>query len=216
MLNSVIRDIELYRFNFQYRYFDVLPTLGNAMGHAVAVCGMPGSGKGEFAEIIAASGVPVRSMGDMIRAEVKARGIEGGPTIYGEVAADLRAKYGEDILAVRLADEVSELMKTHSLVLIEGMRGTAEYEIFNSRWKPNFSSIAITANPEVRFQRTQKRGRSEDGDREQFEIREQREAGWGLYNLIENADFSLNNESTLEDLVKAANNWLEEFTKNNS
>ena len=126
------------------------------MGHAVAVCGMPGSGKGEFANIIAANGIPVRSMGDMIRAEVKARGIEGSPTIYGEVAAELRAEFGEDILAVRLADEVSELMKTHPIVLIEGMRGTAEYEIFNSRWKPNFSSIAITANPEVRFQRTQK------------------------------------------------------------
>ena len=194
----------------------MLPTSGNTMGHAVAVCGMPGSGKGEFADIIAANGIPVRSMGDMIRAEVKARGIEGGPTIYGEIAANLRAKYGEDILAVRLADEVTELMKTNPLVLIEGMRGSAEYEIFNSRWKPNFSSIAITANPELRFQRTQKRGRLEDGDREQFQIREEREAGWGLYSLIENADFSLNNESSLEDLVKAANNWLEEFTRNNS
>ena len=84
--------------------------------------GMPGSGKGEFANIIAANGIPVRSMGDMIRAEVKARGIEGSPTIYGEVAAELRAEFGEDILAVRLADEVSELMKTHPIVLIEGMR----------------------------------------------------------------------------------------------
>ncbi len=186
------------------------------MGHVVAVCGMPGSGKGEFADIIAANGVPVRSMGDMIRAEVMARGLEGGPTIYGEVAANLRAKYGEDVLAVRLADEVTELMKTNPLVLIEGMRGSAEYEIFNSRWKPNFSSIAITANPNLRFQRTLKRGRLEDGDREQFQIREEREAGWGLYSLMENADFSLNNESTLEDLVKAANNWLEEFIRNNS
>ncbi len=192
------------------------PTLGHIMGHAVAVCGMPGSGKGEFANIIAANGVPVRSMGDMIRAEVKSRGIEGGPAIYGEVAADLRAKYGEDVLAVRLADEVTELLKIHPIVVIEGMRGTAEYDIFNSRWKPNFSSIAITANQEVRFQRTQERGRSEDGDRNQFEIREAREAGWGLYTLIENADYSLNNESSLEDLVVAANNWLEEFKENNS
>ena len=205
-----------YSFILNNRYFDVSSTLGCIMGHAVAVCGMPGSGKGEFANIIAANGVPVRSMGDMIRAEVKSRGIGGGPAIYGEVAADLRAKYGEDVLAVRLADEVTELLKTHPIVLIEGMRGTAEYDIFNSRWKPNFSSIAITANQEVRFQRTQQRGRSEDGDRNQFEIREAREAGWGLYTLIENADFSLNNESSLEDLVVAANNWLEEFKENNS
>ena len=43
------------------------------MGHAIAVCGMPGSGKGEFARIIADNGIPVRSMGDMVRAEVEAR-----------------------------------------------------------------------------------------------------------------------------------------------
>lgn len=203
-----------YSFILNNRYFDVLPFIGVGMGHAVAVCGMPGSGKGEFANIIAANGVPVRSMGDMIRAEVKSRGIDGGPTIYGEVAADLRAKYGEDVLAVRLADEVTELLKSHPIVLIEGMRGTAEYDIFSSRWAPNFSSIAITANQEVRFKRTQERGRSEDGDRKQFEIREAREAGWGLYTLIENADFSLNNESSLEDLVRDANQWLEEFKQN--
>jgi len=203
-------------FILNNRYFDESPALGCIMGHAVAVCGMPGSGKGEFANIIAANGVPVRSMGDMIRAEVKSRGIDGGPTIYGEVAADLRAQFGDDVLAVRLADEVTELLKSHPIVLIEGMRGTAEYEIFSSRWEPNFSSIAITANQEVRFKRTQERGRSEDGDRKQFEIREAREAGWGLYTLIENADFSLNNESSLEDLVRVANSWLENFKQNNS
>ncbi|MED6338269.1 MAG: AAA family ATPase [Candidatus Thermoplasmatota archaeon] len=186
------------------------------MPHAVAVCGMPGSGKGEFAKILADQGIPVRSMGDMIRAEVKSRGIEGSPDIYGEVAADLRAEFGEDVLAIRLADEVSELLETNSIVLIEGMRGTAEYEIFSSRWSPNFSSVAITANQEIRFQRTQSRGRPEDGDREQFQIREEREAGWGLYSLIENADFEIKNESSLEDLVSLTNNWLAKFTKNKS
>ena len=55
------------------------------MGHAVAVCGMPGSGKGEFANIIAANGVPVRSMGDMIRAEVRRHGLDEAPHVFGEV-----------------------------------------------------------------------------------------------------------------------------------
>lgn len=197
-------------------YFDLLPSVRIDMPHAVAVCGMPGSGKGEFAQILAGKGIPVRSMGDMIRAEVKSRGIEGNPNVYGEVAADLRAEFGEDVLAKRLADEVSELLKTNPIVLIEGMRGTAEYEIFSSRWSPNFSSVAITANQEIRFQRTQSRGRPEDGDREQFQIREEREAGWGLYSLIENADFEIKNESSLEDLVLLTNNWLAKFTKNKS
>ena len=203
-------------FNMNSSYFDLLPSVRIDMPHAVAVCGMPGSGKGEFAKILADQGIPVRSMGDMIRAEVKSRGMEGSPDVYGEVAADLRAEFGEDVLAIRLADEVSELLETNSIVLIEGMRGTAEYEIFSSRWSPNFSSVAITANQEIRFQRTQSRGRPEDGDREQFQIREEREAGWGLYSLIENADFEIKNESSLEDLVSLTNNWLAKFAKNKS
>lgn len=188
--------------------------LHDCMGHAVAVCGMPGSGKGEFAKIISDNGIPVRSMGDMVRAEVAARGLTGSPTVFGEVAADLRRKFGDDILAKRLADEVSKLMLTHSIVLIDGLRGTAEYEMFSNRWGSEFTCIAIIANQDVRFLRTQKRGRPEDGDRQQFQIREDREAGWGLNSLIEQADYSLTNESTLTEFVQATNGWLSEFRKN--
>ena len=184
------------------------------MGHAIAVCGMPGSGKGEFARIIADNGIPVRSMGDMVRAEVETRGLTGSPTVFGEVAADLRAKHGDDILAKRLADEVSKLMLVHQIVLIDGMRGTAEYAMFSSRWGANFTSIAIMANQDVRFERIQKRGRPEDGDRQQFQIREDRESGWGLNSLIAQADYSITNESSLTELVDATNLWLSTFRKN--
>ena len=80
-------------------YFIEPFSAGHVMGHAVAVCGMPGSGKGEFAKIIARCGIPVRSMGDMIRAEVKSRRLAESPAIYGEVAADLRANFGEEVFS---------------------------------------------------------------------------------------------------------------------
>jgi dephospho-CoA kinase len=189
-----------------------VPTIPTAMGKVVAVCGMPGSGKGEFAQIIAKQGIPVRSMGDMVRAEVASRNLEPSPTIFGEVAADLRANHGEEVLAVRLADEVDNLLETHPVVLIEGMRGTAEFEIFKNRWKSNFSSMAIEASKEIRFARTQSRGRSEDGDYTQFEIRETREAGWGLTQLISKADFTIINEGNLEELIYESKSWLSNFS----
>ena len=89
------------------------------MGRVVAVCGMPGSGKGEFAAVIAQQGVPVLSMGDMVRAEVRRQALEETPGIFGEIAAQLRAEHGEDVLAVRLADAVDALLVEHSIVLIE-------------------------------------------------------------------------------------------------
>ena len=195
------------------RYFQEVPTTPTAMGKVVAVCGMPGSGKGEFAQIMANHDVPVRSMGDMVRAEVAARSLDPSPTIFGEVAADLRDKYGEEVLAVRLADEVDDLLLSHAIVLIEGMRGTAEFDIFSNRWNSRFSSMAIVASKEIRFSRTQSRGRSEDGDYTQFEIREKREAGWGLMELINAADFTIKNEGSLEDLIYQSQSWLSNFSK---
>ena len=108
---------------------------GLVMAWVVAVCGMPGSGKGEFAAVLSQAGVPVVSMGDMIRAEVRVQGLVEEPHIFGEVAAALRAEHGEDVLAVRLCERVDELLETHEMVLIEGLRGTAE-DRFVTVWVP--------------------------------------------------------------------------------
>ena len=104
------------------------------MANVVAVCGMPGSGKGEFAAVLDQAGIPIVSMGDMIRAEVRQRGLVEEPHVFGQVAAELRAQHGEEVLAVRLCERVDELLEGHPLVLIEGLRGTAEDDVFSQRW----------------------------------------------------------------------------------
>ena len=121
------------------------------MGQVVAVCGMPGSGKGEFAAVLAEAGVPIVSMGDMIRAEVQRLGLEEAPHVFGEVAASLRAAHGEDVLAVRLCDRVDELLQRHPLVLIEGLRGTAEDAVFAARWGEMYRTVAIIADADCAF-----------------------------------------------------------------
>jgi len=60
------------------------------MSRVLAVCGMPGSGKGEFAQVFMDAGIPVRSMGDMVREEVARRELEVVPEVFGQVASDLR------------------------------------------------------------------------------------------------------------------------------
>jgi dephospho-CoA kinase len=179
------------------------------MPQVVAVCGMPGSGKGEFAAMLASAGVPVVSMGDMIRAEVRNRGLEEAPHVFGEVAASLRAEHGEEVLAVRLCERVDELLEANPLVLIEGLRGTAEQTVFSARWGEAYRTVAIVADAELRFERIQQRGRSEDGDRAAFEARNQREAGWGLDRLIHDADDTLPNETDLAAFHARCRAWLE-------
>ena len=181
------------------------------MGKVVAVCGMPGSGKGEFAAVLELQGVPVLSMGDMVRAEVKRQNLAETPGIFGEIAAQLRAEHGEDVLAVRLADAVDELLESNPIVLIEGMRGTAERIVFSQRWSEAFASVAVEASPDVRFTRIQNRGRSEDGDRASFEIRDTREIGWGLDQIILEADHHIDNNLDLATFQDNCQTWYVEF-----
>jgi dephospho-CoA kinase len=140
----------------------------SSMARVVAVCGMPGSGKGEFANVLHSHGIPVLSMGDMVRAEVRRLELKESPGIFGEIAAQLRAEHGEDVLAVRLADAVDEHLKNNSIVLIEGMRGTAERIVFEQRWKKNFFSLAVDASPDTRF-RTEDVRKMETEKRSKYE-----------------------------------------------
>ena len=184
----------------------------SSMARVVAVCGMPGSGKGEFAQVLTENKIPVLSMGDMVRAEVRRLELEESPGIFGEIAAQLRALHGEDVLAVRLADAVDTHLESNSLVLIEGMRGTAERIVFENRWGENFFSVAVVASPDVRFTRIQNRGRSEDGDLSAFEVRDARERGWGLEEIIEESNFIIDNNVELDTFRNSCHAWLESFT----
>ena len=183
----------------------------SSMSRVLAVCGMPGSGKGEFAQVFMEAGIPVRSMGDMVREEVARRNLEVVPEIFGEVASDLRREFGEDVLAVRLTAAVDELLNTHSLVLIDGLRGTAEYNVFKSTWGERFQSVAIHTDKDIRFERMMARGRSEDGGIATFEARDEREKGWGLEDLIDDADVLVENNDDLVQFQNQIRTWLATF-----
>lgn len=178
------------------------------MGRVFAVCGMPGSGKGEFAQVLSNNDIPVRSMGDMVREEVARRELEIAPEVFGIVAADLRREFGDDVLAVRLTAAVDELLKDNPIVLIDGLRGTAEYDVFKSTWGKTFQSIAIVTEKQIRFARMAARGRSEDGGTATFEARDEREKGWGLESLIESADVQLENNLDLVHFQDEIRTWL--------
>ena len=179
------------------------------MGLVFAVSGLPAAGKGEFASILASRGIPVRSMGDMVRSEVKSRGIPEAPHVFGEVATDLRAKYGDDVLALRLIDVVDELLLSNPIVLIEGLRGTAERDVFVNHWGESFRVVAITASKKLRYERVQSRARSEDGNLSDLETRDKREIGWGLDVIIHEADFTFTNDSDLDGLKNQVSAWLD-------
>ena len=182
------------------------------MVRVLAVCGLPACGKGEFADVASSLSLPVRSMGDMVREEVVRQGLEGDPRVFGRIAVELRAAHGDDVLAVRLADAIDAMEERPALLIIDGLRGVAERDVFTARWGQEFRVVAIHAEAEVRFNRSQARARAEDGSLEDFQARDTRELGWGVGQLMEEADHVLHNRDPLSAFRAEARALLQNLT----
>ena len=174
----------------------------------VAVCGMPGSGKGEFSRVVEKFKIPIFSMGDMVREELRSRGLVETPENVGYIAVDLREKFGEGVLAKRLVPYIENKFTENGLIIIEGIRGVAEYEVFKEQWNDKFKILAIESDTEIRWNRIKIRGRGDDGDREAFDVRDLREKSWGLERLLSLSDIQIKNNSEIVDFEIEVQRWL--------
>ncbi|MBN1389065.1 MAG: AAA family ATPase [Candidatus Thermoplasmatota archaeon] len=177
----------------------------------VAICGMPGCGKGELTEIAKVQGIPVFSMGDVVRYHFQQYQPDQDPIGTGIYADMERKKHGQDIWARRLVHVVEAgIGPDNELVLIDGLRSVNEKELFRTRWGEEFMVLALHSSPRVRFERLKLRKRSDDpADRRTFDQRDKRELGWGIGEVIAMADIVLVNEDGLEDLREQARRFLE-------
>jgi dephospho-CoA kinase len=161
------------------------------------IVGMPAAGK-NIARIYAEErGLPYFATGDLVREEVRRRGIEPTPGNMARLSTELR---GEDGMGVtRLA--LTSAMKTEApVVMIEGMRSWPEIELI----RKNAPSVvlAFVAPLSLRRERIVSRGRSDD-KAAAFEERDDREISYGTAAPIALADEYILNTGTLEEALKA-------------
>jgi dephospho-CoA kinase len=162
----------------------------------IGTVGMPGSGKGEFAEVARERGIPVVTMGDVVRAETEARGLAPAEH-HGEVAQALREEDGPLAIAERSLPMIREFLETHDTVVVDGLRSGREAERFEEAFDDSFLLVAITAPPDVRAERLDLRGR-DDTESESITERDERELGFGMGRAIDRADLTVENADTLE------------------
>ena len=166
----------------------------------IGVVGLPASGKGEFSLIAAGMGIPVVVMGDVIRQEVKAAGLEPTDTNFGATANRLRAENGMDAIARLCIPAIRKLAAP--LVLIDGIRGDAEVALFREVFS-GFRLISIDSSFENRLARIAARARSDDfTSAEALRNRDERELGWGLGKALDHADIRIGNNGTLEEFSR--------------
>lgn len=173
----------------------------------IGTVGLPGSGKGEAAAVAREEGIPVVTMGDVIREETRRRGLDPAEH-HGQVAGALREEEGETAIADRCIPAVREAAEAgEGVVLVDGLRSMAEVERFQEAFGEDFLLVAIEAPFDLRAERLGARGREEtDLDREKLREREERERGFGMGEVIDAADLTIENTDSLDrfrDRVRA-------------
>ena len=170
----------------------------------LAFVGAPAAGKTVAALVAKNMGIPIITMGDVIREELERQGLPLSDENAGRIATELREREGLDAIAKRCIPRIRAVIDSVGreakkiIVVIDGIRGTAEVELFKKAFGPDFTLVRIEAPLIRRYERIQARGRADDSlNLEEFEEREEREKGWGMAEAMEQANKVVKNDGAL-------------------
>ncbi len=166
--------------------------------HVIGTVGLPGSGKGEAATVAREAGIPVVTMGDVVRQETADRGLDPAKD-HGTVAQALREENGPTAIAERSLPMIEDRLESHETVLVDGIRSGVEVDIFEAEFGEAFTLVSIEAPFELRAERIDARGRdaSEGDGGEGLAARDERERGFGMDDAMARADVVVENTETL-------------------
>lgn len=167
----------------------------------IGTVGLAGSGKGEAAAVARDAGIPVVTMGDVIRQECRDRGLDPA-THHGEIAQALREENGPDAIAARSLPIIREHLDDPAVetVLVDGLRSGVEANRFEEAFGDDWVLVSIEAPFDVRKERITQRGRDKtDGSvGETLRERDERERGFGMDDAMARADVTIDNTDSLD------------------
>ena len=178
----------------------------------VSIVGMPGAGKSEVARLFEASGFVRIRFGDVTDGEVAKRGLELNEENERYTRELLRQEQGMDAYAKLNLPAIDKAIQ-HSDVVIDGLYSWEEYTFLKAHYGDGLCLVAIWSSPESRYARLTVRAdrglTAEDAaSRDKAEIENVHKGG-----PIAMADFTIINESFLDDLEEAAKNVISRITE---
>ena len=175
----------------------------------VCLTGMPGSGKSTVVSALKAKGIETLNLGDGVRTEAKRRNLEPTGDNLGKLMLELREKNGPGAIANLLTESIKNSQS--KVIIIDGVRSTAEIEVLRN--VGTVKLLSIEASADIRYKFLSARGRSDDPQtREKFEERDKRELGVGIGESIAIADETISNSNiTLEQLIELARKVIEKW-----
>jgi dephospho-CoA kinase len=165
----------------------------------LAFVGAPAAGKTEAALVAEEMGIPVITMGEVVRAELRRRGLPLSDENAGRVASELRAREGTDAIAKRCIPHIREIAGKKTVIVVDGIRGITEVETLKKEFGTDFMLVRVDAPLNLRYERIKTRGRGDDSlSIGEFKAREARENGWGMEEAMKTADRVIKNTGSLE------------------
>jgi dephospho-CoA kinase len=165
----------------------------------ISVVGMAGAGKSEVAKVFEENGYIKVRFGDVTDEEIKKRGLVQNEEDECFIRESLRDENGMDIYARLNLPKIESALK-QSDVVIDGLYSWEEYKFLKDYYKDNLHMVAVYASPEIRHRRLTTRANraltlEEAIGRDREEIEDINKGG-----PIAMADFTVINESSLENL----------------
>ncbi|MFH1639217.1 MAG: AAA family ATPase [Chloroflexota bacterium] len=167
----------------------------------VSIVGMAGAGKSEAARVFGESGFTPIRFGDITDEEVKRRGLSLNEANERYVREYLRQEHGMEAYALLNLPRIDAALKK-SAVVLDGLYSWEEYTCLKNHYGADLCMIAVYASPKTRYDRLSRRpvrplSAEEAASRDYAEIESLNKGG-----PIAMADFTIINESSLQDLEK--------------
>ena len=167
----------------------------------ISIVGMAGSGKSEVAKIFENYGFAKVRFGNITDREIEKRGMELNEKNERNIRKQLRKEYGMSAYAKLSLSSIDKLLQSADVV-VDGLYSWEEYTLLKGRYCDSFYVVAVWASPETRYERLTKRPIrpltvEEAISRDIAEIENSNKGG-----PIAMANFTVINESSLEDLEK--------------
>ena len=157
----------------------------------IAAVGKNASGKDYFLEFISKEfGIPLLSIGDVVRELAEAEGLEKTRENLHKMSAKYMGLYGQDFFPKKLIEKIKSLGTEN--VLVSGIRPPSDVEKFKEAFGDDFFLVAIVVESDrLRYERTRARGSARDNVTfEQFlELDKNEEKMFNTSKTIEMADY---------------------------
>lgn len=175
----------------------------------IAFVGLAGSGKSSAVEYLTEKGYPKIYFGGIVYGEMKKAGIEITPTSQQIFREELRVREGNDVLARRAIDNITDLRDAGQRhIILDGLYSWSEYKALKHAFPGELTVVAITAPKRIRHRRLANRpdrpfNDEEANTRDWTEIENLEKGG-----PIAIADYYIDNSHSLENLYEQIDSIL--------